>query len=217
MRQSRFPEFVVHTINWEAGGDLANGGLTRDPHDAGGTTKWGISQRANKNVNVARLTIGQAKRIYKDKYWFDWMELHDPVIMFKVFDAGVLFGPSQAHRALQRALNGLGIGNIRVDGKVGSETLKMLSKAYCVEQPGTLLNLYKKELKKRIKWIITKRPTQIRFRKGWLRRIEHLPIKVKFINPLSPQQVKDLIAFQTINGLKLSPKEVSRALCYPLT
>lgn len=37
--------------------------------DAGGATLWGIAQRFNPQVNVETMTLDQAKRIYREKYW----------------------------------------------------------------------------------------------------------------------------------------------------
>lgn len=37
--------------------------------DAGGETRWGISQKFNPQVNVATMELEQAKRIYRDRYW----------------------------------------------------------------------------------------------------------------------------------------------------
>ena len=42
------------------------GGMTRD---TGGLTKYGISARANPDIDVANLTIDDAKRLYKKRYW----------------------------------------------------------------------------------------------------------------------------------------------------
>ena len=43
--------------------------LTKDPDDPGGTTKYGISKRANPDVDVENLTEDEAVLIYLDKYW----------------------------------------------------------------------------------------------------------------------------------------------------
>lgn len=45
------------------------GGFVDDPSDKGGATLWGIAQRFNPQVNVATMTLEQAKKIYRDKYW----------------------------------------------------------------------------------------------------------------------------------------------------
>lgn len=42
---------------------------TNDPNDRGGETKYGISKRANPDVDVKNLTEDQAKKIYEERYW----------------------------------------------------------------------------------------------------------------------------------------------------
>lgn len=43
----------------------SEGGLSEDPNDKGGTTKFGISQRAYPNVDIKNLTRQQAELIYR--------------------------------------------------------------------------------------------------------------------------------------------------------
>ena len=42
---------------------------TNDPNDPGGLTRFGISQKYNPDVDVANLTLEQAKEIYLNRYW----------------------------------------------------------------------------------------------------------------------------------------------------
>lgn len=43
--------------------------VTKNPHDPGGTTKWGISQRAYPHLDIESLTREQAEGIYYADYW----------------------------------------------------------------------------------------------------------------------------------------------------
>jgi lysozyme family protein len=45
------------------------GGLSIDPDDSGGTTKYGISQKAHPGLDIKNLTREQAETIYKLDYW----------------------------------------------------------------------------------------------------------------------------------------------------
>lgn len=47
----------------------SEGGLSEDPNDKGGTTKYGISQRAYPNLDIKNLTRQQAELIYRADYW----------------------------------------------------------------------------------------------------------------------------------------------------
>ena len=42
--------------------------LTRDPDDQGGTTKYGISQRAHKDVDIENVPHEKAVSIYNEHY-----------------------------------------------------------------------------------------------------------------------------------------------------
>ena len=45
------------------------GGYVNDPSDPGGETKYGISKRSYPNVNIAGLSVDDAKAIYYRDYW----------------------------------------------------------------------------------------------------------------------------------------------------
>lgn len=86
--------------------------------DAGGLTKWGISQRAYPSLDIANLTEDAARRIALSDYWLpirgDALPAH---LQFPVFDSAFNQGPGMATRLLQSALN------IAVDGVVGNMTI----------------------------------------------------------------------------------------------
>lgn len=60
--QKDFKDAFDFTIGWE-------GGYVNHPSDPGGETKFGISKRAYPHLNIRKLTIDQAKKIYKKDYW----------------------------------------------------------------------------------------------------------------------------------------------------
>jgi lysozyme family protein len=47
----------------------AEGGYVNNSIDPGGETKYGISRRAYPDLNIAALTIDDAKEIYRRDYW----------------------------------------------------------------------------------------------------------------------------------------------------
>lgn len=87
---------IAFTLAWE-GGDK----ITKDPHDPGGVTKYGISQRAHPEVNVEALTISQAMEIYKDQYWDKVAEGKDDNLDCCAFDTAVNCGNSRVLKWLK--------------------------------------------------------------------------------------------------------------------
>lgn len=94
------------------------GGLSDDPRDPGGLTKYGISKRAYPDEDIANLTLDRARELYRRDYWnrvrgddlpFRWALL--------VFDAAVNQGVDPAIRMMQDALG------VLVDGRIGPRTI----------------------------------------------------------------------------------------------
>ena len=134
------------------------GGLSDDPNDPGGLTKYGISQRSYPNVDIKALTLDDAKAIYKRDYWNAVQMEHLPEgIRFDLFDMAVNSGVSQAVKMLQRAV---GAGE---DGKLGPVTIaavRDLSDAQVVARFNGARLMF-----------MTNLMTWQHFGKGWARRI----------------------------------------------
>lgn len=66
------------------------GNESNDPHDFGGHTKYGISQKSHPHVDIANLTLTEAKNIYRGEYWdnFRCDDLDYPVDIY-MFDIAV--------------------------------------------------------------------------------------------------------------------------------
>jgi lysozyme family protein len=96
----------------------AEGGLSADPNDRGGLTKFGISQKAYPNLNIEALTEADARRIYERDYWIPCRCADLPAGVDQVvLDGAVLMGVSAVSKQLQRALN------VKVDGRIGPKTI----------------------------------------------------------------------------------------------
>lgn len=87
--------------------------------DPGGLTKWGISKRANPDLDIANLTEEDAKQVYYERYWLPVRadEINTPVQLY-LFDAAVNQGVSVAIRMLQQS-----VGGLAVDGRIGPKTI----------------------------------------------------------------------------------------------
>ena len=94
-----FDRLAIHE-GWGEKGDRY------DSQDKGGRHKWGISQRANPDLNFDTLTKEDAKSIFKRRYWdaIGADDLH-PSIRATAFDAAVNQGPGFARKALQDSGN----------------------------------------------------------------------------------------------------------------
>ncbi len=100
-------------------GELEGGErVTDDPRDAGGLTKWGVSQRSFPSLDIRNLTREQAMALYDTHYWQRSRcdEMPAPVALM-VFDCAVNQGAGTAARLLQRALG------VSPDGVLGPATM----------------------------------------------------------------------------------------------
>lgn len=94
------------------------GGWVNDSDDPGGETKYGISQRAYPDENIASLTLERAKQLYRRDYWdaLHCEALPWPLSLL-VFDCGVNQGNAVAAKLLQKTLG------VAQDGIIGRATL----------------------------------------------------------------------------------------------
>lgn len=93
------------------------GGISDHPEDPGGATKYGISQRAYPDEDIAGLTLDRAKDLYWADYWtpLQAFELPDRVAVM-LFDMAVNMGRTNAVVCLQRA------AGVKDDGLLGPVT-----------------------------------------------------------------------------------------------
>jgi lysozyme family protein len=94
------------------------GGLSNHPADPGGLTKYGISQRSYPTLDIAALTLANAKVLYRRDYWepMHGDQLPDGLDLL-MLDCAINQGPITAIQLLQRVLR------IRDDGLIGPKTL----------------------------------------------------------------------------------------------
>lgn len=161
------------------------GDYVADPADAGGATRWGITEtvaRAYGYIGDMRgLPKVTAEAIYLDRYWlgpkFDAVGAIDAPIAEKLLDAGVNLGPGTATRWLQRALNVLNDGaarfpDIAVDGAVGPMTLQALRSFVAARGSvgrEVLLNMIRAQQSVAYIELAERRPANERFEYGWQR------------------------------------------------
>ncbi len=155
-----FEQAVAEVLAWE-------GGFVNDPHDPGGATKYGISQRQYPDLQIHTLTVADAVALYHRDWWtrYGYGQLPHPCVAARLFCFAVNMGPQAAHRCLQRALRATGV-RVREDGALGPQTL-----AACAQvSEAALLAALRSEAAGYYRGLVGARPALKRFLAGWLRR-----------------------------------------------
>ena len=164
------------------------GGLSDHPADKGGLTNLGITQstldRAQLEFtglpsSVKDLTRAQAEEIYRVFYWEESKADMLPYPLCTLhFDAAVNHGVGGAGKLLQKTLNnyaqkaGLNV-RVDVDGAVGPKTLAALCQ--CLDLKGNvplICEIYCNERETFYRSIVENNPSQAKFLRGWLNRLE---------------------------------------------
>lgn len=103
---------------------IHEGGDADDPRDAGGRTRWGISQRTYPTLDIAKLTRAEAIALYRRDFWAPLQgDALPPALAFQALDAAVNHGVGRTVRWLQRLVG------VRVDGQFGPLTLAAIQAA----------------------------------------------------------------------------------------
>lgn len=159
---SAFERALAFTLRWE-------GGRSDHPDDRGGLTRYGISQRQFPELDIERLTLEDAKAIYRLNYW---EEIHGEELPAEValalFDYAVHSGVRRAARALQRS------SGSRPDGVVGPKTLAAVSQR-------DARNLALEVVRRRagfLVWVVRRDAAQLAFLGGWINRLLALAAEV---------------------------------------
>lgn len=138
------------------------GGYVDNPADPGGETKFGISKRSYPGVEIASLTIDEAKAIYRRDYWDKaGCDVCAPGLALIVFDAAVNNGVGRAVRWLQTAVGA------SADGVLGPRTRAAVQAA---DPLAALTEVHAQRMQ-----FMTSLDTWATFGRGWSRRLAQLP------------------------------------------
>lgn len=138
------------------------GGYVNDPNDRGGETKYGISKRAYHSLDIAALTLDEARAIYLRDYWMPCAcDALPPMTAAAVFDLAVNAGRDAAIRDLQLALG------VDADGVIGPKTWAAIRALHGeLDDWRVAVRVHASGLERR-----TSAPTWQHHGRGWARRV----------------------------------------------
>lgn len=97
MSFSKIFDFTMAWEGWDA--------VTNDPDDPGGITKYGLSKRANPDLDIENLTLDDAKAVYKKRYWEPVATYKDDLLDQAAFDSAVNCGVGTVKKWLKTCTN----------------------------------------------------------------------------------------------------------------
>ena len=152
---------MIDRIIAREGGDK----ITNDPLDPGGITKYGISQSAYPDLDIANLTYEQAKDIYiRDYYIGRRIHLLPSELQEMVMDFGVHSGPETSISYLQK------ITGVARDGKIGPKTLGAIANL----KPADILRALTRERVIFLSKQVVNKPSKLKYLVGWLTRVMNI-------------------------------------------
>lgn len=121
-------------------------------------TKWGLAAMTYPHLDIANITLEQAKEIYYNDWWLKLkMERWPNVMKYQMFDAAFNHGSGRANQFLQFA------ARVKDDGVIGPNTIKAVN----MTDPNDLVLRF---LAKRLRYF-TEVKTWAEFSKGWSLRV----------------------------------------------
>jgi lysozyme family protein len=148
------------------------GGYVSDPDDPGGETKYGISRAAYPSENIKALSVERAKEIYYRDYWQSLgLDLLRGDTAAEIFDTAVNMGAATAVTIAQETANYLG-ATLAVDGQMGYLTATALNR---LASPELLKVLNGLQLARYVQ-LVKDDPRRQKYARGWLKRVQVVPI-----------------------------------------
>lgn len=121
-------------------------------------TKWGLAAMTYPDLDIANITLEEAKAIYKHDWWDRLnMERWPNVMQYQMFDAAFNHGTGRANQFLQYAVK------VTEDGKIGLETMAAVK----AMDPNDIVMRF---LAKRLRYF-TEVKTWAEFSRGWSLRV----------------------------------------------
>lgn len=156
---------------------VREGGFVDDPVDRGGPTNYGITLgtlRAWRGTptttdDVRQLSETEARAIYRSEYYEGpRIDALPAKVQPITFDAAVNHGPGRAVRMLQGVAATTTGKAITIDGRIGPETLRVVSLAEPVDLVAGMVDTRRRFYRE----IAANDQSQRRFLRGWLKRVD---------------------------------------------
>jgi lysozyme family protein len=162
-------KFFPKVIKWE-------GGYVNDPADSGGRTKYGVTQKTwiafGGKKDIKDITEQDAMNVMKSLFWDKCKgDLIENQSLAEIVVDWFWGSGYSGLKAMQRALN------LVPDGKVGPATLHALN-----SDPQIAHFKIKQARIKFIDSICESRPLNLKFKKGWLNRINSYNYEENYTN-----------------------------------
>lgn len=140
------------------------GGYINNPHDIGGETKYGISQKSFPRLDIKHMTKEQAESIYRYHYWNKMScDSLPQSLALTLFDFAVNSGVDRVVKEVQEALD------LTIDGVFGPKTLQAIQD---LDEKGIrVLTSRINDVRLQLYVRLASNPTQRIFLLGWLRRL----------------------------------------------
>lgn len=121
-------------------------------------TKWGLAAMTYPHLDIANITLEQAKEIYFNDWWLKLkMDCWPNVMKYQIFDAAFNHGTGRANQFLQFA------ARVKDDGVIGPKTITAVN----MTDPNDLVLRF---LAKRLRYF-TEVKTWAEFSRGWSLRV----------------------------------------------
>lgn len=121
-------------------------------------TKWGLAAMTYPDLDIANITLEQAKEIYYNDWWLKLkMERWPNVMKYQMFDAAFNHGTGRANQFIQFSVR------VKEDGIIGPKTVTAVN----MTDPNDIVMRF---LAKRLRYF-TEVKTWKEFSKGWSLRV----------------------------------------------
>lgn len=162
VQNERFEKAFANLIKEE-------GGYVNHPNDKGGETKYGISKRSYPHLDIKRLTLEQARDLYRKDFWnaIRGDELPSDELACEALEQAVNMGIKTAVSFLQVVCVSEGNIDLGVDGKMGEKTLTALR---LIAPQFTLVAIRALAIAHYLKLAREEPPMKV-FLKGWIKRV----------------------------------------------